>query len=368
MNVIPPELSFPQRTIFREGAAVTLGSECAAFGSKGLIVHGRSLEKSGNKRFILEHWLKAVKVSWYCHESGEPCLEDITKVIKQARRAGAQWISGIGGGSVLDLAKAAAGLCNAVHEPGYYQKGGTLERLGIPFIAVPTTAGTGSEATINAVIINKVQENKVSIRDKRFLARLVILDGRLLLGMPSAVMSYAAMDALVQAYESYISNKAVWLSEVLALKALNLINENITPAYEHQEIHLLSQLLLGSYLAGLGLAISRLGVIHGIAHPLGARYQIPHGLICALCLLSSIEINRRAMGIKYEKLSECVGMDFSRRVESVIRQLNITNPFKDKKLIDRQKIIAATIASGSTAANPKKIDEQDIAYMLQKLF
>jgi alcohol dehydrogenase class IV len=364
----PQEVLLPQKTIFQKGSALQIAQESLEFGSQGLIVHGGSLCNYGKKEKILSQFPSSRKVDFFCRGSGEPTLDEITSVIKKAKAIKAEWIVGIGGGSVLDLAKAAAGLFNAKEEPVFYQEDGELKERGIPFIAVPTTAGTGSEATINSVIINKDKKVKLSIRDRSFLARKVILDVELLKELPLSVMSYAAMDAFVQAYESFISKNAAWFSESFALKSMELINRNILPAYESGDEENLSSLLLGSYLAGIALNSSRLGVIHGIAHPLGVLYNLAHGLICSVCFIPSIKLNRSAMGKKYAIMSDIVKIDFLKRIEMLLDILKISSPFRGKRLIGKEKIIEEALKSGSTAANPKKIDRADVEFILGEIF
>ncbi len=364
----PKETLLPQKTIFRKGASSEIAAEALELGPRGLVVHGKSLEKDGKKEKILEGFPREAVAGSYCRAAGEPTLDEISAVIDKAREIEAGWIVGAGGGSVLDLAKAAAGLYNAKEKPLYYQEGGGLEKKGIPFIAVPTTAGTGSEATPNSVIINKEKKTKLSIRDKSFMARKVVLDVDLLKGMPPSVLSHSAMDALVQGYESYISKNATWFSENFALKGIRLINSNILPAHETGAEENLAPLLLGSFLVGIALASSRLGVIHGIAHPLGAIQDLPHGLICSILFMPSIEVNKDAMGKKYEVLSGTVGADLTMRVEALLKALNITSPLKGKDITGKEKIIECALASGSTAANPKPIEREDVEFMLKEIF
>ncbi|MBL7072138.1 MAG: iron-containing alcohol dehydrogenase [Candidatus Omnitrophica bacterium] len=364
----PKELLLPQKTIYEIGSVSRLAEESLEYGPRGLIVHGSSLEKDGKKERILANFSSSDRVGCFLKAGGEPTLTGVEAVIKKARSVKAEWIAGIGGGSTIDLAKAAAGLYNAKEKPVFYQEGGRLERSGIPFIAVPTTAGTGSEATINSVIINNEKNVKLSIRDESFLARKVILDAGLLKWMPLTPMSYAAMDAYAQAYESYISKSATWLSEVLALKAIDLINRNILPAYESGSEENLSSLLLGSYLAGIALATSRLGVIHGIAHPLGVLHNLPHGLICSVCFIPSIKLNKGVIGKKYEAINKILGEDLRDRIEKLLNSLNINSPFKGKRPLEKEKVIEDTLRSGSTAANPKRIERGDVEFMLKELF
>ncbi|HOW87034.1 MAG TPA: iron-containing alcohol dehydrogenase [Candidatus Omnitrophota bacterium] len=368
--VFPQETLIPPKILFKKGGLADLAKEVPELGSQGLIVHGASFEKNGLKGKV-ENDFKNVGIfaEFFSRTHGEPTLEEIRAVIAQGRKVKIDWIAGIGGGSVLDLAKAAAGLFNAKETPAYYQEGGSLKEKGIPFIAIPTTAGSGSEASPNAVIINPEKRSKLSIRDKSFTAKKVILDPELLKGLPFEVMCHSGMDAWVQAYESFISKYASWFSESMALKAMQLISRHLVPALNAQRDEDLEGLMLGSFLSGVAFSHSRLGVIHGIAHPLGVLYDVPHGLICSICFTPSIKLNLEAIGNqKYALMSQAVGMDLLQKVHELQKTLKITSPFKGKPLAEKEKIIVETLASGSTAANPKPITRQDVEYILNEIF
>lgn len=364
----PQETYLPQKTICRKRSAGEIARETLVFGNRGLIVHGQSLRQGGKLDRILGQFPQDATVLTFCRPGGEPTLDETTEVIEYARTIDALWIAGIGGGSVLDLAKAAAGLYNAPHKPHFYHSGGELKKPGIPFIAVPTTAGSGAEATCNAVIINSEMRTKLSIRNPGFTARTVILDVELLSGIAPQTLSYAAMDALVQAYESYVSKKANWFTESLALKSIELIDRNIISAHQYGDEQSLAALLLGSYLCGIAFGHSRLGVIHGIAHPLGVLYDVPHGLISAVCFIPSLRLNRQAIGAKYDVMCSAVGTDLIGRVETLLSKLSITSPFAGRPLRETEKIIRETLSSGSTAANPKDIEQKDVEFILDQLF
>ena len=366
----PQETSLPARILFKKGCLSDLAAETAELGACGLIVHGVSLEKNGLKEKISEDLKKAGLVAeFFCRSQGEPTLDEISEAITRGRGLKAAWVLGIGGGSVLDLAKATAGLFHAKEKPVYYQEGGALTEPGIPFVAVPTTAGSGSEASPNSVIIHPEKKVKLSIRHKDFLARKVLLDPNLLKGLPFAVMCHSGMDAWVQAYESFISKNATWFSENFALKAIQLISRHLVPALNAGRDEDLAGLMLGSFFAGIAFSHSRLGVIHGLAHPLGVLYHVPHGLICSVCFEPSIKLNLEAMGNqKYSVMSQAVGMDLLQKVHDLQKTLKITSPFKGKPIPEKEKIIRETLSSGSTAANPKPVTRDDIEYLLREIF
>lgn len=364
--LFPSETYLAGRTLFHSAAAARCADACTRYGMRGLVVHGGTLEKSGRFGAFMTQFRDFDVVS--VRHGGEPDLADLEALLDTARGHHAQWIVGIGGGSVLDLAKAGAGLFHAQLHPSAYQSGAALEREGIPFIAVPTTAGTGSEATPNAVITNHARKTKLSIRDRSFTARAVILDPDLLEGIPAHVSAHAGMDAIVQAYEAYTSRNATWFTDQYALKALELLVANIENLCTDPDASCREAMMLGSYLAGVAFAHARLGIIHGMAHPLGALYEIPHGLVCASCFPASIRLNRHAMGEKYAVLSGIFGGDLLKGVEGLIRSLGILNPFHGREIRDMELIIAETLASGSTAANPRKVGREDVELMLRELF
>jgi alcohol dehydrogenase class IV len=266
------------------------------------------------------------------------------------------------------LAKAAAGLFFAAKPPAFYQEGGALEKTGLPFLAVPTTAGTGSEATPNAVIVNREKRSKLSIRHPSFLPQKIILDPGLLAGQPRAVFAHAGLDAIVQGYEAFTSKNAVPQTDRLAFRALSLLNEHFLPALENLSPPRAEAMLLASYLAGEALAAARLGVIHGLAHPLGVIYGLPHGLVCAACFPAALEFNRPALGAKYETLCQLAGADFESRVGELISKTGIGEPFRGKPLEEKEKIIRETLESGSTAANPRPVTRPDVERLLSKIF
>ena len=368
MNVFPESIILPARTLTGAGMAGRLLPECALFGQRGLIVHGRSLVQHGVLARILQTTPADCQVKSWEHAGGEPTLEDLDRLRMVARKHRADWVAGVGGGSVLDLAKACAGLFHAAQAPTVYHDGTPLETPGIPFIAVPTTAGTGSEATVNSVLTNTAAQVKKSIRDPMLMARLVLLDPDLLAHCPQSVIAHAGMDAFTQAVEAFTSRYATWMSDSLALQAVALIAANLEAVYRDGVSEQRMGLLTGSYLGGLGFSMGRLGVVHGLAHPLGLRYHAPHGLVCGICLPYAIELNHEAMGAKYDRLSQAVGADLLDWTRRTLDHLEMTSPFKGKALVEKEIIIKKTLPSWSTQANPKPITAADVEWLLRRIF
>lgn len=302
------------------------------------------------------------------HQGGEPTLRQATDLISLARQHRADWIAGVGGGSIMDLAKAAAALVNSTQPPEYYHDGGTIPDSGLVFIAVPTTAGTGAEATLNSVLINEATGAKKSIRAPGMMARVVILDPLLLMACPGNVIAASGMDALTQAIEAYTSRHATWMSDTLSLQAVSLITDHLETVWRDTAAPSAEPLLIGSYLAGVALSFARLGIVHGIAHPLGTIYDLPHGVVCAACLPHAVELNRDSFGAKYDSLGRAMGGDLQDAIQDLLKRLNMTSPFTGKPLHEKDLIIRETLASGSTKANPKAITREDVEWLLERLF
>ncbi|MBT3193626.1 MAG: iron-containing alcohol dehydrogenase [Verrucomicrobia bacterium] len=369
METLPKSLLFPLQTISGVGSVAQLIPECLVFGRRGMLVHGRSLVRSGMLSKLLAAAPDDQSICAWRHPGGEPTLDQLEDLLSAARGHGAEWIAAVGGGSVLDIAKAAAGLLEAPLPVQVYHDGEPIEASTIPFVAAPTTAGTGSEATSVSVLTNSVACTKRSIRHPSLLPRCVILDSELLQSCPPSVIASAGMDALTQAIEAFTSRHATWLSDVVALKAVEMINMALPTVYENSSDPTAADALLeGSYLAGIALSNARLGVVHGLAHPLGVRYHQPHGVVCSVCLLPALNFNRAAMGEKYDALEAALHADPVTRVTELLATLKITSPFFGEAVVDREGIIRETLASGSTAANPRIVTEADVEALLLQIF
>lgn len=367
--ILPGTLVMPEKTLTGRGISKTLLAECRRFGSRGVLVHGAALEQGNRRQALLAGTPEDLSLCVVRHQGGEPTLGQVSALLECARHHQAGWIAGIGGGSVLDLAKAAAALINAPHPPAYYHDGAALpETGGAVFIAVPTTAGTGTEATLNSVLTNEATHIKKSIRAPGMMARLVLLDADLLADCPRPVIAASGMDALTQAIEAYTSRNATWLSDTLALQAIRQVSGHLEAVYRDATSPEAEPLLIGSYLAGVALSFARLGIVHGLAHPLGTLYSQPHGVVCAACLPSAIELNREAMGAKYDAIGAALGGDPVEAVLSLLRRLKLVNPFAGQPLRESGMIIREALASGSTKASPKSITREDVEWMLEQVF
>lgn len=368
MRIVPEHIVLPSATIVREGAASELLKECAAFGGKGLVVHGASFEDRGGIERITAGLGAEQQVGFWRHTGGEPTLDDLAALLSELRAREYDWVAGVGGGSVIDVAKAGAGLRNAPLGAVEYHNGAPLPGNGLPFIAVPTTAGTGTEATIVAVLSNLLTGEKKSFRHHSLMARLVVLDSDLLMDCPLQVTASAGMDAFVQAAESFFSRGATWLSSQFSLEAAVLIAGNLESVMTGGGSAERTRLLVGSYFAGVALSNARLGLVHGLAHPLGIRYNQPHGLVCGACFRAVMEFNREAAADKYEELVDRIEADPVDLVDGWFNRSGLVSPFRGCRIKDEEGIVAETLASGSTAANPRAVTADDVRIVLERVF
>jgi alcohol dehydrogenase len=291
------------RIEFGEGSFKKVPGLVASWGERALLV-------TGAKSFVgSPHWptlrsaLKKQGVSWvHLSVDGEPSPQRVDQAVREFQGAGIQVVLGIGGGSVLDAAKAIAGLLphgNSVmdHLEGV---GPELPYRGpsTPFIAVPTTAGTGSEATKNAVLSMQGEGGfKKSFRDEQLVPQYAVVDPDLLITCPPELIAANGMDALTQLIESYVSSRANPFTDALAFSALVAAHEGLLAWYGGGEGAADGRraMAYASLISGITLAQTGLGSVHGLASPLGAFFPIPHGVVCGTLVAAATEVNIRAM-------------------------------------------------------------------------
>lgn len=295
--------------VFGAGVRQQLPALVAEFGTRVLLVTGRhSLRQSPFWAPLLQG-LSVAGLSWQeCSVQTEPSPQWVDDAVREFHAAGIQVVLGIGGGSVLDAAKAIAGLLphgNSVMDhlegvgPEIPYKGPST-----PLVAVPTTAGTGSEATKNAVLsVQGPQGYKKSFRHELLVPRVALVDPDLLAGCPPELIAANGMDALTQLLESYVSSKSNAFTDALALSGLRAVRDGLLPWYEQGESAVAARTAMGyaALLSGITLAQAGLGSVHGLASPLGAFFPIPHGVVCGTLVAAATEINiqglrRRAAG------------------------------------------------------------------------
>jgi alcohol dehydrogenase len=301
--IAPFSIARLPRIEFGRGKLTLLPQIAARYGKCLLLMTGaRSFDASEVGQALLKA-LAAQGFAWQAERvSGEPSPEFVDQAVARHRGSGIDLVIGIGGGSVLDAAKAVAGLLrpgNSVldHLEGV---GPEIQYLGpaTPFIAVPTTAGTGSEATKNAVLSTHGESGyKRSFRDERLVPEYAIVDPDLLASCPAPLIAANGMDAFTQLLESYVSTRSNALTDAMALSGMEAVRDGLLAWYEGKENAAAGRerMAYAALLSGICLAQTGLGSVHGLASPLGAFFPIPHGAVCGTLVEAATRVNIEVM-------------------------------------------------------------------------
>lgn len=302
----------------------------------------------------------------------EPDTTLIDEGVNLAKERRCDMVIGLGGGSAIDVAKAIAGL---VKEPGFisvadYLEGEGTKRIssnGVPFIAIPTTAGTGSEITMNSVIINRRTRSKRSLRSTSLFAKVAIIDPKLTVNLPAKITAYSGMDALAHLVEGYISKKSNPFTDPLALQGINLIGRSLFNAVQDgTDLQARTDMAMASLLGGICVSNAGLGIVHGIGAFLGALHNIPHGLACAVLLPYAMEFNSKVAHKKLREVNQALGM----KIKDMCRKIDIPQRLSELGISKDAlpELAKCGLTSSSTKGNPREVNYQDMVEFLEKAF
>jgi len=291
------EFATATRIIFGGGSLAEIGPIAADFGKHALVVTGGTSLRAGT----LLDYLTSHQVSFTTFTViGEPTTETARNGMQKARRNRCDMVIGIGGGSALDAGKAiAALLTNQGDLLDYLEvigRGQPLVNPPAPYIAIPTTAGTGAEVTRNAVLLSPEHKVKVSLRSAMMLRKVALVDPDLTHSMPPPVTAGTGIDALTQVIEPYVSHLSTPLTDTFCLDGMHRAARSLRKAFDNgEDLRAREDMALTSLYGGLALANAKLGAVHGFAGPFGGMFEAPHGAICAALLPYVMEINVRAL-------------------------------------------------------------------------
>lgn len=301
----------PPATFIGPGAIAKLGEAAAARGLARVFVaidgflHGQGLADN-LFRSLARH---GVAAELYLYPGGEPDSDTVEAACRQLQAAGCDGVIAFGGGSVLDTAKAIAAL--AAHPEmrvADLAAARTLPNGRMPLLLAPTTAGTGSEATNVAVITDSASGVKQAIIQPQLIPDLAVIDACLTLGVPADLTAATGIDALTHAIEAYLARGANPLTQALAYRAITLISRALPIAVgQGHDLAARQDMMLGSYLAGMAFSNAGLGLVHAMAHQIGARYHIPHGVANAALLPSVMRFNRLVCQQAYRDIALALG-------------------------------------------------------------
>jgi alcohol dehydrogenase class IV len=354
------------------GAIACLGERAAALGRSALVVSGCSaMRRSGTMDEVAAILDEAgVEAATFEEVEHDPDVECVDEGRAFCLEMGCNVVIGLGGGSAMDAAKAIAALANESCPTAVYLDGKAITQRGLPLIEVPTTAGTGAEVTRNAVLSDRTRCLKKSIRAESMMPAVALVDPNLTLSCPPEVTAASGMDALVQAIEAFTSLNANPLTDSLAFDAARRLIQWLQPAYtDGRNVEAREQCAYGSLMAGMALANARLGAVHGIAHPLGARYGLAHGAVCALLMPHVMRMNAASVGDKYDRLSVVAGGDIIAFVAGLVERFGLRAALDGVAIQPDHfpAIIAESLPSGSLKANPRKLTGEDVEAVLEAL-
>ena len=291
------EFATATRIIFGAGSLREVGPLAREFGPAVLVVTGSDLRRAEPLLALLrEHGLGSITMP----VRGEPQIETVRTGVALAKRISCNVVIAIGGGSALDAGKAiAAMLTNTGDLLDYLEvigRGKALANPSAPFIAIPTTAGTGSEVTRNAVLASPEHRVKVSLRSPFMLPRVAVVDPELTYDLPPAITASTGLDALTQLIEPYVCSRANPMTDALCVEGIRRASRSLRAAFaDGRNTTARADMAVASLFGGLALANAGLGAVHGFAGPIGGQFPAPHGAVCAALLPHVIEANLRAL-------------------------------------------------------------------------
>jgi alcohol dehydrogenase class IV len=383
------EFLAPERIVFGWGRWREVAPLAARLGRRAFLVIGsRTLTASGFvsqlQEALREHQVASTLLATI---SREPEVADVDQASAQIRECGAgegDLVIAVGGGSAIDLAKAVAAL--AVNTAGatvqdYLEgvgRGLSITARPLSVVALPTTAGTGSEATKNAVISSYAPPFKKSLRSEWMLPRAVVVDPQLAVTVPPAITAQTGMDAITQLIESYISRKARAIPRALAADGLRLALGAITEAVENGRSRPAREAMAqAALLSGMALANSGLGMAHGVAAALGVHFRVPHGLACAMMLPVALRVNRQVSEKQLAELAQAAGLAqgatphvasraLIEHVEQICDRVGVPRRLSELGVSRRHIPDLVRDARGNSMdGNPRTLSDEELAKILE---
>lgn len=376
--------SIPQNIKVGAGSLSKLPELARELGKKkAYIISGPHLSKIGMVAKCQEALRTAgIESESFTETEANPSTETVNKATEGFKAAGADFIVAFGGGSPLDVAKAVAVLVTYGGKIEDYEGAGKVKGPVVPMIAIPTTAGTGSEVTAFSVITDHSRNYKLTVVSNYLLPAYAILDPKLISTVPEKTAAACGIDAMVHALEAYISLAASPFSDVFAEKALKLIGANIRKyVADRTDIAACEAMMVGSLFAGIAFSHARLGDVHAMSHPVSAFFDVPHGIANAILLPTIVEYNALADTGKYYDIyknickcpvdKEIFSSDMlATELAEINSELGIPESLKDVGVKeDKFEAMAEdAMKSGNIAVNPRSTTKDDVISLYKKAF
>ncbi len=343
-----------------KGAINDIATEAKGRGfKKALVCSDPDLIKFGITKKVLDV-LEGAGLAYdvFSEIKPNPTIENVQSGVKAFKDAGADYLIAIGGGSSMDTAK---GIGIIITNPDFadvrsLEGVADTKNKAVPIFAVPTTAGTAAEVTINYVITDSEKNRKMVCVDPHDIPVVAFVDPDMMSSMPKGLTAATGMDALTHAIEGYITLGAWELSDMFHLKAIEIISKSLRGAVENTEDGR-AGMALGQYIAGMGFSNVGLGIVHSMAHPLGALYDTPHGVANAIILPTVMEYNAEATGDKYKYIAKAMGVEGTE---------NMSVEEYRKAAIDAVKQLSKDV--GIPADLKEIVKEEDIPFLAQSAY
>ncbi len=366
------------------GAVNDIATEVNARGyQKAFVCSDPDLVKFGVTQKVLDVLDKnGLTYELYSNIKPNPTIENVQTGVQAFRASGADYIIAIGGGSSMDTAKAVGIIINNPEFEDVRSLEGTAPTKNkcVPIIAVPTTAGTAAEVTINYVITDVEKNRKFVCVDPHDIPIVAVIDPDMMSSMPKGLTASTGMDALTHAIEGYITAGAWELSDMFHLKSIEIIARSLRGAVDNTPEGR-ADMALGQYVAGMGFSNVGLGIVHSMAHTLGALYDTPHGVANAILLPTVMEYNADATGEKYREIAKAMGVEgtenmtqeeYRRAAVDAVKKLSADVGIPaDLKGIAKEEDIAflseSAYADACRPGNPKETSVEDIAALFRSL-
>ncbi len=381
------EFATSNRIIFGNGTLSEIGRIAADFGQQALLVVGGGSVSTDQVLDFLKGKGVSAEIFRVEHEPDIPAIE---AGIAAAQSAKCDLVIGFGGGSVIDSAKAiAAMLTNPGELMDYLEvvgSGKKISKMPAPVIAVPTTAGTGTEVTRNAVIMSPEHHVKVSMRSPKMIPTVALVDPELTYSMPPSVTASTGMDALTQVIEAYVTRKTNPMTDAIAREGIKRGGRSLLVAYENgQNKAAREDMAVTSLFGGLALANSGLGAVHGFAGPIGGMFNAPHGVICASLLPYVMKYNAHVLVAsgdmadledRFREIAVLLTGDADAAIQDGVQWLiDLARALKIPKLreigikqSDFDRIIEKSKVSSSMQKNPISLEESVLIDILQEAY
>lgn len=323
-----------------------------------------------------------IKFTIYHDVKPNPTIQNVMDGVELCKKIGADLIVALGGGSSIDTAK---GISIVVNNPERTLESlngiSNTENKGIPIIAIPTTAGTAAEVTINYVITNTKTKTKMVCVDENSIPILAIVDSELMASMPKPLAAATGMDAMTHAIEGYISIGANTMSEMFSMKAIQLLYDNLEDAIFYDDEEALDKVAYAQYIAGMGFSNVGLGIVHSMAHQLGAIYDTPHGIANSLLLPTVMEFNGENCEEKFRKIlieafhveaeeftKEEVIKTFCEKIQELCGKVKINQRLRDVgvKQEDFEMLADKAMEDPCKPSNPREVTKEDFINLYRK--